>query len=198
MNSWSYDNSKLHKLCMNSGRKFGRSYGRHCKHHDSTKSKGLIYSPPSKPNSARYFFNIRPISHLVLCQRRAFPWSYWIKKLVCIFHVLQGYCKFRPSNSPRRKQSKSFSQDKLWSFSLCNFYYSPTAWRFRINAVIITFFSSAPQVLIHSTGTRPSMTSLKWPVNGHRWVSPVAAPFHWTRAASQGEAGHNSLWGPVL
>ena len=163
MNSWSqayeicYDQSKVHKFCVNSGWKFGRSYVRHCKHHDSRNPKGLNYSPSSSQflQVFFYYYNIRPVSHLRLCQSIAFPWSYRTKKLVCIFHVSHGYCMFRPSNSPQRKESKIVSEDKSRSFSPCNFYRSATAWFCRINAVLTTFLSNVPQVLIHSTGHGP-------------------------------------------
>ena len=72
---------------------------------------------------------------------------------------------FRPSNSPRRKESKIFSEDKLWSFSLCNFYHSPTAWFCRVNPILITFLSKVPQVLIHSTGHSPI-----WPPWNDQWM----------------------------
>ena len=98
-----YCHSKVHKFCVNSGWKFGRSYVRHCKNHDSRKPNGLIYSPPSQPNSARYFFILDRSPIYVFVKEESFLEVIGPKKLVCIFHVFHGYCMIRPSNSPRRK-----------------------------------------------------------------------------------------------
>ena len=50
--------------------------------------------------------------------------------------------KRRQNSNGRRGYTQKNAYNGLWSLSLCNFYHSPTAWFFRINSVLVTFFSN--------------------------------------------------------
>lgn len=169
-------------LCSTQGQKDRIRRGR-------TKAERVFTTSQSISLSYFFFNTIRPISRLRLCQRRSFLEVFGTNILLASF---MSWCD----------HSKMFGDvNRSWSFSLRNCCHSPIICFF-----LITFFLYMPGQLLHVPKISHSihrdtahydLLEMKREWTQMSVTGRGSVPLNY-RTASQGEAGHNSLWGPVL